>query len=89
MSKPASSLPSADQPASFHEAFAAGSLAFQRGRKLEWCEYRGPLQAAWWRRGWRYEANRARILAGLDAADEAERRELVMDPSTDWEGLRC
>ncbi len=74
---------------SFQEAFHDGSLAFAWGEKLENCNLASPLLAAWWRRGWRYACAVHRIDAGLDTMEEAERRELVMDPEFDWEGARC
>lgn len=74
---------------SFQEAFHDGTLAFAFGRSLDSCVLACPLSKAWWRRGWRYAAEVYRVAAGLDSADEAERREIEMDPAFDWEGARC
>ena len=74
---------------SFQEAWHDGSLAFAWGASLESCNLANPLLKAWWRRGWRYAAEVYGGAAGLDAMDEAERRELTIDPEFDWEGASC
>lgn len=73
----------------FQEAWSDGVWAFQAGAKLDEVPLVSPLMAAWWRRGWRYACAVQRVEAGLDAMDEAERRELHMDPEFDWEGASC
>lgn len=73
----------------FQEAHRDGMQAYAFGTPLQQCPIQGPLEAAWWRRGWRQAFAEARVAAALESMDQAERRELEMDPEFNWEAARC